>query len=381
MDAMARGCAWFACRIRASLLPLVAVSVVYGVFVGLYELDSTRLLWKLWRTDDPYRYDEIHPRFLKTDPAALITIRSPEDAVATRHALIDAIWGPDGFPVSKQPAELERDVGVDGFDDLPNLDRIDRVHARVDADYTAFADLYRAQDSRNRLVLLHDGYGGDGTYGNLKRPIAALLRAGIDVMVFSLPQYNRNEMGNRYLPRYGWYAVHSWRALDLVDWPMRLWIEPVVIGMNHTRADGSYESVDMMGFSAGGWVTMVAAAVDLRIRRSYPVAGVYPLFLRSREEAKQSPRPEFYAPMIRAANYLEMFVLAALGRDRAQIQVFNRYDRCCYNNRKGELYEPAVVTAIEDAGGGRFAVLIDESHPRHKVSSWATARVIEDILR
>ncbi len=368
-------------RIRPSILPLVAVSLVYGVLVCLYELDSTRLLWKLWRTDDPYQYEEIHPRFLKTDPAALITIRSPEDATATRQALVDAIWGPGGVPVSKQPAQLDRDVRVEGFAGLPNLDRIDRLHAQVDKDYTAFVDFYRARDSRNRLVLLHDGYGGDGTYSNLRRPIALLVRAGIDVMVFSLPQYGRNSMGIRYLPRYGWYAVRAFRALDLVDLPMRLWFEPVVIGMTHARTSGSYESVDMVGFSAGGWVTIVSAAVDPRIRRSYPVAGVYPMYLRSGEEAKQSPPPEFFAPMIRAANYPEMFVLAALGGDRAQIQVFNRYDRCCYNNRKGKLYEPAVVSAAAAAGGGRFAVLIDETHPRHKVSHWAMDRILKDIFR
>ena len=375
------GRVWLGRRIRAGILSLAAVSLVYGVIVCLYELDSTRLLWKLWRTDDPYQYEEIHPRFLKTDPAALITIRSPEDATATRQALVDAIWGPGGVPVSKQPARLDRDVQVDGFTSLPNLDRIDRLHAQVDKDYTAFVDFYRARDSRNRLVLLHDGYGGDGTYGNLRRPIAVLLRAGIDVMVFSLPGYNGNAMSTRYLPRYGWYAVHPFRALNLLDLPMRLWFEPVVIGMNHARASGSYESIDMMGFSAGGWVTMVTAAVDPRIRRSYPVAGVYPMYLRSGEEAKQSPPPEFFAPMIRAANYPEMFVLAALGGERAQIQVFNRYDRCCYNNRKGELYEPAVAAAVAAAGGGRFAVLVDESHPRHKVSAWAMARIIDDILR
>ena len=372
---------WFGRRIRASILPLVVVSLVYGVFVSLYELDSTRLPWKLWRTDDPYLYEEIHPRFLKTDPAALITIGSSEDARTTRQALVDAIWGPDGFPAFKQPARLDSDVQVDGFTDLPNLDRINRLHAQVDADYTAFADIYRARDSGNRLVLLHDGHGDDGTYGNLKVHIGLLLKQGIDVVTFSLPGYNGNAMGVRYLPRYGWYAIHPWRSLDLLDRPMRLWIEPVVIAVNHATASGSYESIDMMGFSAGGWATMVAAAVDPRIRRSYPVAGAYPLYLRSGEEAKQSPRPQYFAPLIRAGNYLEMFVLAALGEDRAQVQVFNRYDRCCYNNRKGELYEPAVAAAVAAAGGGRFAVLVDESHPRHKVSAWAMARIIDDILR
>ena len=113
------------------------------------------------------------------------------------------------------------------------------------------------------------------------------------------------------------------------------------------------------------------------------MAGAYPLYLRSGEEHNQSPRPQYYRPLITAANYLEMFVLAAHGEGRRQLQVFNRYDRCCYNNIKARLYEPAVRDAVATLGNPPedFAVLIDETHARHKISGWAMGMILEDLAR
>ena len=63
---------------------------------------------------------------------------------------------------------------------------------------------------------------------------------------------------------------------------MRFFVEPVVVGVKYARANFKYRSIDIIGFSAGGYIAELAAAVDLRIRRSYIVASPYPIFLRAR---------------------------------------------------------------------------------------------------
>ncbi|MBF0252028.1 MAG: alpha/beta hydrolase, partial [Alphaproteobacteria bacterium] len=78
--------------------------------------------------------------------------------------------------------------------------------------------------------------------------------------------------------------------------------------------------------------------------------------------------------------YPEMFVLASVGAGRGQMQVFNRYDRCCFANAVGKLYEQPVRDAARTLDArARFSVLIDESHARHKVSERALDAILQDM--
>ncbi len=363
---------------------------LYGAGYVFYYWDPTRVIWKRWLEKDPYRYEKINPKYLKTNPADLITIRSPEDAKRVRAALIGAVFGPGGLPATKAPAKVDKNLVLDEnlvsekdagpfYAGIDNLAGVDRVFVKIDGSYLSRILHFRPKKGNGRLVLFQNGFGGTGTFNDRKERIEELVDEGYAVMALNLPSLGGNRIGERYLPRYGWYLINSWRLLDLVDYPMRYWFTPVVVALNYGLGQMGYKSADMIGFSMGGWVTMVAAALDTRIRRSYPVAGGYPLYLRSGNEAKESPRPHYYAPMIRAANYLEMFVLATVGKPRRQLQVFNRFDRCCYSNTKGKLYEKAVKDVVRLAGGGRFDVLIDETHARHKISDFAMETILKDM--
>ena len=78
-----------------------------------------------------------------------------------------------------------------------------------------------------------------------------------------------------------------------------------------------------------------------------------------------------------------MFVLSTSNK-RQYMQIFNQYDRCCYRNRFGELYEEAVDQAAAKSGGGKFTVEIDVTHAGHKVSTWAMKQLLnffEDDLK
>jgi hypothetical protein len=64
------------------------------------------------------------------------------------------------------------------------------------------------------------------------------------------------------------------------DFPLRYFIEPVVLTANYAEAAG-YAEINMAGLSGGGWSTTFAPAVDKRIKRSFPIAGSVPCAMRN----------------------------------------------------------------------------------------------------
>src|ERR1041385_7687309 len=98
----------------------------------------------------------------------------------------------------------------------------------------------------------------------------------------------------------------------------------------------------MVGLSGGGWTTTLYAAIDPRIRKSFPVAGSIPLYLYSdhyQTDAEQS-RPELYS----LAGYPDLYVLGSSGIGRKQVQILNHSDSCCF----GSLQHDAGVRHVAD---------------------------------
>ena len=360
----------------------VGVFVVLFVVaeVGVYlarNYDPVRVPYRRWRAESPYKYEEIDPRYLKTDPATLITVRSPEEADRVRAALIDVIWGADGLPRGKQPASIEPGYSDPAFEGMKNLAGIDRVRVEMEHGIYSIAYHFRPVRTNGRMVLYHHGYAGD--VREMADLIGALVAEGYNVIALNFLGYGENWFASEiHYPKWGWYKTSVHRLLSLEAHPLKYFIEPAVVAANYAEAMG-FSDADMIGLSAGGWVTELVAAVDPRIRRSYPVAGGYPLFLRSGAEANQAPPPQYDPKLLQTADYLDIYVLGAVGAGRRQLQIFNRFDRCCYRNILARLYEPAVKAAVSEIGKGSFAVLIDETHADHKISEFGRAAILKDL--
>ncbi len=361
-------------RIVAGVI-LVAVLLGAGGYYLTHHVDWARVHYKRFKAPNTYVFEEINPQYKATDPAKLIRIASPADAAQIRVALTDAIWGVGRGPANVPPAVVAAGTVP------PELAALSanstRLEAPIDYGYKGHVYLLEPAQPNGRLVIYQNGYAS--TVAAAAPLIGALLDQGYAVAALDYPGYGENGMGRTYLERFGWYDLSHDRVIAVHDHPMRFYVEPVIALLNYIAASKSYSRIDMTGFSAGGWITTLAAAADTRIGRSVTVAGGYPLYLRVGAFKNQSPPPQFHQPLLRAANYLEMYVLAGAGEERGMTQIFNRYDRCCYRNTLGKLYEPAVRDAVARAGEGGFDVLIDESHADHKVSDWAIARILEKL--
>lgn len=352
----------------------VLIGIGFGVDFLLHDYDPTRVVYKRLKAADEYVYEEVHPRFLEADPRAMITFVSAADASAGRERLIAAIWGADGYPGSSMPEPAAVTGAESGIAQDGTVARIDRMSVDMGDDVRSLFSHFQPAVPNGRLVLYHHGYAG--TYEDNRPVIERLVGEGYAVMAFNQMAYGGNT---------AYIAVPGGRAnlhyeLDKIDRPLRYHFQPVIAALNYAEQRYDYSSIDMIGFSAGGFVTAVVAALDPRIRRSYPVAGVYPVYLRSGQEESEGG-PQYYKPMLDAANYLDMFVLGVDDAKRRQVQVFNRFDRCCFNNLKGRVYEAPVRDAAAAIGGGSFAVLIDETHADHKISDFALDHMIEDMAQ
>jgi pimeloyl-ACP methyl ester carboxylesterase len=287
------------------------------------------------------------------------------------------MFGPDGYPAARLPDVVEPSIAYPGLDGLDGLRQIDRLVTDMGYGVRKPSFLLHPAQPNRTLVVYQHGYAG--TFLDVKRHLSALLQRGYTVLAMNLLSYDAGTWPKEMrIEGIGWYPVRPHDLPAFFAHPMRFWFEPAVASLNHALGSGAYDRAFMLGFSMGGWTTQLLSAMDPRIVRSYPVAGGYPLYLRAGER-NEAPPPALYGPMVRAASYLDMYVLAADAPGRRQLQIFNRFDRCCYRNTKALLYEPAVREAIAAIGGGSFTVVLDETHADHILSDHAMALILEDM--
>ena len=122
----------------------------------------------------------------------------------------------------------------------------------------------------------------------------------------------------------------------------------------------------MVGLSGGGWTTIISSAIDNRISQSFSVAGSYPLYLRY-ESQNIGDYEQLHPDIYKIANYLELYVMGSSGDNRKLVQIFNKYDPCCFTGELSESYETLVKKKASELNGN-FEIYIDASHKEHKIS-------------
>jgi len=318
-----------------------------------------------------------------------VTLHSTDDALARRQALIQFLWGTDGFPSAKLPTSVDLNVQspVTG---LSNVGRVDELHFQMDQGVESFAyHFIPLSGAQGRAVILHQGHSpvldddhslADISMG-MQRTIANLLEEGYAVLAMYMPGC---------LPPADTCTIPHEQIVELptVGNGIKFFLEPVARSLNYlatqSATDGfpPYDDFAMVGLSGGGWTTTVYAALDPRITLSIPIAGSLPLPMRNAVGDEEQTLPAFYA----IADYPDLYAMGGLGTGRRQVQVLNRYDNCCFGESPSQYsdegtgqsfdtavrgYEVAVRKALAEMGSGAFELEIDEAAPGHMIS-WNT---------
>jgi hypothetical protein len=318
-----------------------------------------------------------------------ITVTSAADVTAKRQALIQFVWGAGGFPGSKLPSSVDRNIAspVAG---LANLGHVDRLNITMDAGQYAFAfHFVPRQWTNNRLVILHQGHGctfddSSAPYDDpdgMQRTINTLLTDGYSVLAVYMQHMSYLVPNDCGVPSHD----DMFRTLQTTGSVLKFFLEPLVVSLNYLQtrsgADGfpQYREFDMVGLSGGGWETTVYAAIDTRIRLSFPVAGTVPLYMRF--NGSEGDTEQNLTGFYQIAHYPDLYVMGAFGAGRKQVQILNRRDSCCFGEAQydptlaGMSWEQAVRSYEERArnslatlGSGSFRVEIDEAAPQHVIS-------------
>ena len=345
----------------------------------------------LYSGDDIEFIDNFHPDVFKTDPAALIRIDSADIAKETRQALRRYIWKNASGEAASLPIQVEHDFQDPRYADLQNLEGIDRISLEDPMGFDSVVYGFRPRDEIAGIVFYHQGHGGDFVLG--KPIIQRLLSRNYLVFGFAMPALGLNSRPEIDHPRFGkidfagspGYGQRKHNLIHYLDSDsysgLRLFMDPLATMLDYAEREYRVSDVIMIGLSGGGWTTQVLAALDSRVSYSYPVAGALPLYLRMVPPNQPLSDFEFsnVTDFYRIANYLDLFVLAASGEGRRQVQIVNVYDPVFSRGRGSETYVGPVQDAVASTGSGSFDVLFDASHAEHAISDHAIEFILKDI--
>jgi hypothetical protein len=317
--------------------------------------------------DETAEFEEIDPSYYETDVNMLIEVASAVDIAARRQALIRFIWGGRGFPAEKLPAEVKENIKDERYAELfnANLRQIDRMTVGMDYKLESIIFHFIPKRSNNKLMIYHQGHRGDFVLGI--DTIRVFLEKGYSVMGVSMPLLGMNNKPVVNLERFGRFHVTKHEHLKLLKNPISFFVEPIAVAINYA-AKSKYDQVNMIGISGGGWTTTLYAAIDTRIKHSYPVAGSLPIYLRSDSGRDWGDFEQTLPNLYSIANYPELYVMGSFGVGRRQVQILNKYDSCCFAGTKYRTYENTVKDIVAGLAKGKFEVFLDDTHKEHKIS-------------
>jgi len=365
------------------LIVILLISVfIYGVFVGTYKifpydaLDSIKSI----TLNEKIKSDQ-QSMVYENNVSELIHIKNKNDIFKLKNDLINFIWKNNGFPDSKLPNTVNVDISNSLYDDFVNLERIDQLNIEMEYGINSISYLFIPESSNNKLIIYHQGHGGDFSKG--KDTIQFFLEKDYSVLAFSMPLLGMNDQPVVEISNMGNIKLTSHEHLRFLESsnfsPIKFFVEPITISLNYLDKNYNFSSYDMVGISGGGWTVTLYSAIDERISQTYSIAGSVPIYLRSITENRgdyEQWLPELY----QIANYLDLYIMSSYGEDKKFIQIFNKYDSCCFSGELYETYENEIKESLFTLSNGNFDIFLDDTHKTHKISDYALEIIIQSML-
>ena len=353
---------------------IALLSFSLGVIFGLWLFFA----YASWVFERPLTRD---PE-VDVDVAQLIDIVTEADIVAKRDALIQFIWGAKSLPYDLYPQMIEENIIDERYTHLENLQQINKITVEMVGGINSIAYHFIPVNSNKRLIIYHEGHDGDFISGI--DTIETLLEADYTILGLAMPLQRMNNQPTVNSSSFGPIKMKKHSDLAYLDMeaghPVQLFLQPVAVILNYLETFG-YDQIYMMGLSGGGWTTVIYAAVDPRITRSYPVAGSWPIYLRLASPRDWGDYEETIPELYKTVSYLEMYILGSYGKGRKQLQVFNRFDSCCFAGEWHKTYAATITEKIMALGAGDFDVYLDETQTAHKISATVLDVILEDMSR
>ncbi len=316
---------------------------------------------------------------------SLLQTFNSSDVSTNRAALTSYLWA-GGLP-SRLVDTINTGVApyhnLSGGDTDPgsNCARTDKYTINMTGGKFAYCWLYRPTNMPvgNKLAICHHGHEDTG-YG-----VEDVVKACVDTGIYALEVFMPGTDGPNT-------TIHDCATGQELG---ERFLECTIVALNQALNDGiGSQGVGMIGVSGGGWTTTLVAAVDTRVRISYPCAGSLPQCLtvagptptsRDVEQVDIVDGDLLYfdstnGPNTGKLSYLDLYVLGACGVNRKQVQCLNPDDPF-FGNWLWRCYEDMLVNRAVYCGGDFSINVKNPSVGSHFLwPQWKTA-FVNDMTR
>ena len=315
----------------------------------------------------------------ENDVFSLINIVDDNSKNKIKNDLNQLIWDQNNLP-NYNPTLIEKNIEDIRYSDIKNLESIDKFTIEMEYDVNSIVYFFKPKISNDKLIIYHQGHRGDFYEG--KDTIDFFLQKNYSVIAFSMPLLGMNSQPIIDHEQIGKIKIQSHNQLELLEndnfSPIKFFIEPIIVTLNYLENNYNFNSYHMVGISGGGWTATLAAAIDDRILETYSVAGSYPFFLRS-DPKNFGDYEQHHLELYQKSNYLDLYILASVGDERKFIQIFNKYDPCCFSGESFKEYENEIKNIVNNLGSGHFDIYLDDSHKEHIISDKTLEIIINEI--
>lgn len=348
-----------------------------GVLVGKKEyppypfLRDTFQRWFL-----AHNFDRIPENALLNNVSEQVSFHSAAELELHRAELKKYIWG-DLDVSTLMPSQIEKSIDRKSWPDLHALARVDRITIPIEQQITSTALLFVPQKPNQQLIIYHEGH--KASCAERHELLKHFLNEGFTLACLDMPLTGINS-GSPVIStkRFGKIQLYNHDRLQLADQPFRYFLDPVVTLLNFFEKE-HFTHVSMFGFSGGGWTTVLASALDVRIEKSFSVAGSTPHYLRGERQSEWGDFEQHFAPLYRIANYPELYLMAT-SNGRTHLQVTNRYDTCCFGGVGYQSYASTLQTLAKELTQGELLMLEDNSHHQHQLSGATLFAISQQVL-
>jgi len=316
-----------------------------------------------------------NPPIFEKDILKLIKISSQKDMEQKREEVIKHIWKINDSPKTNLPELIEKNIDDSRFKDMNNLKQIDQLTVNMKYDINSIVYHFIPIESNNKIIIYVQGHDGGFILG--KKTINYFLNEGYSVMALSMPLIGMN---NQPIvdTKVGKIEFLSHKYFGLIDdenfSSLIYFFEPINSSLNYLEKNFDYLEYNAVGISGGGWTVTLYSAIDERISNTFSIAGGVPFFMRSLDKNfgdYEQTFNEFYE----ISNYLEFYVMASIGDERKYIQIFNKFDPCCFSGDQFFLYKDVVDEKISNIGNGFFMIYVDEKTRLHEISDYSLDKI------
>ena len=346
-----------------------------GLFVGIFDLFPYELVKNSFENQKNPSSISVY----EDNISSQIHITDVYSKNEIKNNLIQFIWKQNNLP-NYTPNQIEHNISDNRYLNLRNLDSIEKLTIEMDDGVNSIAYLFHASHNDNQLIIYHQGHRGDFFEG--KETIQFFLEKNYSVLAFSMPLKGMNSQPIIEHPQNGKIKLQSHNQFELLEnndyTPIKFFVEPIVVSLNYIEKEYEFESIHMVGISGGGWTAVLITALDDRINQSFSVAGSYPMFLRT-EPKNFGDYEQHHSELYEVANYLDLYIIASYGYDRKFVQIFNKFDPCCFDGDSFSLYEQEIEKIVADLGKGYFQIYLDDTHKEHIISNHALKIIINEI--